>query len=311
VSSADFVVPVRGRRQRIWSALVKTYDELDRHNYLYYAGSLSFFFLLSLFPLMIFLTSLFAYLPIPHLSEQTLAIMGRIVPAEAMGVMRGVTKDVLRTNPKLLSFGIAWAVVGASGAFNALIIFLNIAYDVRDGRPYWKTRLLACGLTLLTGTMVLLMLVVTVHGPEFGNWIARYVEVNSVFALLWPIVRWLLIVGFAVVSVEMIYFFGPNVKLKFRDQIPGALIAVSVWIAASWGLGWYLRQFAHYAQTFGTLGAVIGLMLWFYITALALMLGAEINAELLHAKGRRVREASVENESRQRADARRSFRDAA
>ena len=113
MSSADFVLPVRGRRQRIWSALVKTYDDLDRHNYLYYAGSLSFFFLLSLFPLMIFLTSLFAFLPIPQLSEQTLEIMGRIVPTEAMGVLRGVANDVVRTNPKLLSFGIAWAVVGA------------------------------------------------------------------------------------------------------------------------------------------------------------------------------------------------------
>src|SRR5205085_8860662 len=177
------------------------------------------------------------------LSEQTLEIMGRIVPTEAMGVLRGVANDVVRTNPKLLSFGIAWAVVGASGAFNALITFLNIAYDVTEGRSYWKTRLFACGLTLLTGTMVLLMLLVTVLGPEFGNWIYRHLEVTRVFAHLWPVVRWLLIAGFTIVSVEMIYFFGPNVRLKFRDQIPGATIAVSAWIASSYGLGWYLRQF--------------------------------------------------------------------
>lgn len=235
---------------------------------------------------MIFLASLFAYLPAPNLFEQTLTIMGRIVPSEAMNVMQGIAKDVVKANPKLLSFGIAWAVIGASGAFNALITFLNVAYDVPERRSYWKRRLLACALTLLTGTLIVLMLLVTVLGPEFGNWIARHIELGRFLAKFWPATRWILIVAFTILSVEAVYFFGPNVRQRFQDQIPGALVAVASWIVASWGLGWYLRQFTNYTQVFGTLGAVVGLMLWFYVTALALMLGAEVNAELLHARGR-------------------------
>jgi membrane protein len=285
VSSGEFVTPAPRRTDRVWPALVKTCNDFDRHDYLNYAGALAFFFLLSLFPLLIFLACLFAYLPVPHLFEQTLEIMGKIVPVEAMGMVRSVLKDVLRTSPRLLSFSIVWAVFAASGAFNALISILNIAYDVRESRSYWRRRLIAVGLTLFTGLMVLVVLLVTVLGPGFGNWLARHVEVGRAFAGLWPYLRWILIGALTVLSIEAIYFVGPNVKQRFKDQIPGAAIAVSSWIGASLGFGWYVGHFARYNQTFGTLGAVIGLMMWFYITALALMLGAEINAELMHARG--------------------------
>jgi membrane protein len=285
VERDEWVGLVRRRAAQVWSALVKTYNDFDRHNYLTYAAALAFIFLMSLFPLLIFLASLFAYIPIPNLFGQTLEIMAKIVPADAMGVVRGVLKDVLRTNPKLVSFSIAGAIFAASGGFSTLIGLLNIAYDVPEGRPYWKTRLIAFGLTLLTGLMVVLVLVVTVLGPGFGTWLAGRFAIAGLFAVLWPYLRWLLIAGFTVLSVEAIYFLAPNAKQRFQDQIPGAIVAVSSWIVASWGLGWYVRHVAHYNQTFGALGAVVGLMMWFYVTGLALMLGAEINAELLHSKG--------------------------
>src|SRR5262249_46488615 len=150
-------------------------------------------------------------------------------------------------------------------------------HDVREGRPYWKRRALAFGLTLLTGLMVTIVLVAIALGPGFGNWLAAKIHISSLFPILWPYARWLLIGAFTIFSVETIYFLGPNVKQRFKDQIPGAIIAVLSWITASWGLGWYLSHFANYNKTFGALGAVVGLMLWFYITALALLLGAEMN----------------------------------
>ncbi len=266
----EFVGLVRRRAVQVWSALVKTYNDFDRHNYVTYAAALAFIFLLSLFPLLIFLASLFAYIPLPDLFEQTLEIMAKVVPADGMGVVRGVLKDVLSTNPKLLS--------------------LNIAYDVPEGRPYWKTLLIAFALTLLTGLMVVLVLVVTVLGPGFGNWLAGRFAVGGLFAGLWPYIRWLLIAAFTILSVEAIYFLAPNAKQRFKDQLPGAVIAVFSWVAASWGFGWYVRHVAYYNHTFGALGAVVGLMMWFYLTGLALMLGAEINAELLHSRGLRLPE---------------------
>ena len=281
----ELVGVIRKRAAQVGSALVKTYNDFDRHNYLTYAAALAFIFLMSLFPLLIFLASVFAYIPIPNLFQETLDIMGKIVPADAMGVVRGVLKDVLRTNPKLLSFSIAGAVFAASSGFSSLIGLLNIAYDVPEGRPYWNTRLIAFGLTLLTGLMVVLVLTVTVLGPDFGSWLAGRFAIAHLFVALWPIIRWLLIAGFTVLSVEAIYFLAPNAKQSFRHQMPGAIVAVASWIAASWSLGWYVRHVAHYNLTFGALGAVVGLMMWFYITGLALMLGADINAELLHSRG--------------------------
>jgi membrane protein len=290
VRPREFVGLVRRRAVQVWSALVKTYNDFDRHNYVTYAAALAFIFLLSLFPLLIFLASLFAYIPLPDLFEQTLEIMAKVVPADAMGVVRGVLKDVLRANLKLLSFSIAGAVFVASGGFSSLIGLLNIAYDVSEGRPYWKTQLLAFALTLLSGVMVVLVLVVTVLGPGFGNWLAGRFAVGGLFAGLWPYIRWLLIAGFTILSVEAIYFLAPNAKQSFKDQLPGAVIAVSSWVAASWGFDWYVRHVANYNHTFGALGAVVGLMMWFYLTGLALMLGAEINAELLHSRGLRLPE---------------------
>ena len=287
MSPGEFLGPVRRQAARIWQAIFNTYKDFDRHNYLTYAAALAFFFLMSLFPLLIFLASLLAYISIPNLFDHVLQIMGRIVPADAMGVVRGVLKDVLRTSPKLLSFSIVVSVFTASGGFDSLISILNIASDVPEGRPYWRRRLTAFGITLLTGLMVLLALLATVLGPEFGSWLAERVAVGRLVVILWPYIRWTLIVGFTVLTVETIYFLAPNVQQRFKDQIPGALVAVSTWITASWGLGWYVRHFAHYNYTFGALGAVVGLMAWFYVTALSLMLGAEINAELLHSKGER------------------------
>jgi membrane protein len=284
VSPARFTAP--RTLHRIWSVLRKAYEDFDRNNYLSFAAALSFYFLLSLFPLLIFLSSLFAFIQTPYLFQQTLEIMGRLVPNEAMAVVRGVAKEVVRTNPRLLSFSIGWALFAASGGFNALITTLNIAYEVRETRPYWKKRLIACGLTLLSGGMLLIALIATVLGPEFGRWLAAHVELGTLPAGWWQYIRWTLVTVFTILSVETIYFVAPNVKQRFRDQIPGAVVAVLSWIVASWGLGWYVRQVAHYNLTFGALGAVVGLMMWFYVTALALILGAEINAELLRSRGR-------------------------
>src|SRR5262249_6715086 len=141
---------------------------------------------------------------------------------------------------------------------------------------------------------VAVVLVAITLGPEFGNWLAAKIHVSKLFIVLWPYVRWILIGAFTVLAIETIYFWGPNVRQRFKDQVPGAIVAVVRWILASWGLGWYVSHFANYIQTFGVLGAVVGLMLWFYVTALALLLGAEMNAELAHSKGKRLREREGE-----------------
>jgi len=165
---------------------------------------------------------------------------------------------------------------------------LNVAYDVEENRPFWKTRPLAMGLTFLIGGLLIVALALMLVGPDFGGWLAGKVGLGWVFVAVWPYLRWSIAVAFTVLAVEMIYYLAPNVKQRFMRTLPGALIAVSCWILLSWSLGFYFQHFATLNKTYGTLAAAIALMVWLYWTAFAILLGGEVNADLLHAQGKQV-----------------------
>ena len=162
---------------------------------------------------------------------------------------------------------------------------LNVAYDVREQRPFWKTRPLAIGLTFLIGILLVIALALMLVGPNFGGWLAAKVGLGYAFATLWPYLRWSIAIGFTVLSIELIYFLAPNVRQSFRKTLPGAAIAVGCWIVLSWALGVYFQHFAKLNKTYGTLAAAIALMVWLYWTAFAVILGAEINADLIAQEG--------------------------
>ena len=217
----------------------------------------------------------------PDLFNQTLALMTAVLPPDSMGLVRTVLADVITPNRgTFLSFGILGTLWTSSGAFAAAIEALNMAYEVHDDRPFWKTRSLAFGLALTIGLLVSVALSVIILGPKFGEWLASRLHLSELFVLLWPFLRWTLAVGFAVVAIEVLYFLCPNLKQRFRATLPGAVAAVTCWIVLSDLLGEYFRHFAKFNKTYGTLGAAIALMVWLYWTAFAILVGAEFNAEL-------------------------------
>ena len=271
------------------NAMVGAYKDIQCNHTLAIAAGLSYYFMLSLFPLLIFLAAALAYIPIPDLFNQTLDLMSKFVPPEAMGMVREILKGVM--NPPrngLLSFGVLATLWAATGGFSAMIEALNVAYDVDETRPYWKTRSLAFGLAFVVGGLMLLGLATTLLGPRFGEFLANHHTVGPIFALVWPYIRWAIIVVTILFSVELLYFLAPNVKQKFLGTLPGAVIGVAGWIASSYALGIYISEYAHYNKTYGTLGGAIGLMLWFYVSAAAILVGAEINSEILKAAGKRL-----------------------
>jgi membrane protein len=245
------------------------------------AAALSYYFVLSLFPALIFLSAVVAYLPVPDLFNQALGMMARFIPPDSMGLVRRVLADVITPNRgAFLSFGILGSLWAASGGFSAAIEALNIAYEVTDDRPFWKTRPLALGLAFLTGTLLLVALSVMIVGPRFGEWLASRIHLSNLFVLLWPYIHWSIAIGFAIFAVEALYFLAPNVKQRFLATLPGAILAVGCWIALSYLLGIYFRHFANFNKTYGTLGAAIALMTWLYWTGFAMLVGAELNSEL-------------------------------
>lgn len=265
------------------------YNDLDRKFLISFGAALSFYFLLAIFPLLIFLASALAFVPVPNLFDNALALLGRVMPAEAMGLVERVLSDILtEEHGGLLSLGILGAIWTASLGFHSMFEALNVTYEIPEGRPYWKRRLLAIAMTFGVGVLVAVALTVMILGPQFGNWLAERVGLSPLWATLWPYLRWGVAIGFTVLAVELIYYIGPNARQRFVSQLPGAFFAVLVWILASYGLGWYLRSFADFNATYGTLGAVIGLMMWFFVSATVILLGAEFNQALLKTRGERL-----------------------
>jgi len=268
-------------RAPIKHALAGTYGDVLRNHTLQMAAALSYYFVLSLFPSLIVLSAIVAYLPVANLFDRAMSMMARFLPPDSMGLVGRVLSDVITPNRgTFLSFGILGTLWTASGGFAAAIEALNIAYDVEDDRPFWKTRPLAVGLALLTGALMLVALSVMIVGPRFGEWLAGRVHLSYLFVLLWPYIHWSIAIGFTILAVEALYFLAPNVKQRFLATLPGAILAVGCWLALSYLLGLYFRHFANFNKTYGTLGAGIAMMTWLYWTGFAMLVGAELNSEL-------------------------------
>jgi len=257
------------------------------------AAGLSYYFVLSLFPFLIALAAAVALLPIPNLFDQILGLMARFVPSDSMGVVRAVLRGAISSHRgSFLSVGIALTIWAASGGFAALVEALNVAYDLADKRSFLHRRLLAIGLAFGVGTLMILALTIMVVGPGFGIWLARKAGVGNVFVTVWPYLRWAICVACAVLSIELIYAWGPSTRHSLRSSLPGACIAIVTWLVLSSALGLYLRSFTRLNKTYGTLAAGIALMLWLYWTAFSILVGAEFNANLIQADARGSRAAS-------------------
>jgi membrane protein len=263
------------------SAFSRACHDIDHNHTLQMAAALSYYFVMALFPALIMLSAIVAYLPVPDLFQKAIELMGRYVPSDSMGLVRQVLRDVVTPNRgTLFSVGLLGTFWAASGGFAAAIEALNIAYDVQETRPFWKTRPLAFALTLLVGILLLVALAVIVVGPRFGEWLAIRIHLPGIWIWLWPYLHWTVSTGFTILAVETIYFLAPNVKQRFRATLPGAALSVACWMGLSYLLGIYFRTFANFNKTYGTLGAGVALMVWLYWTGFALLVGAELNAEL-------------------------------
>jgi membrane protein len=270
---------------------------VDEKHIMVFAAALSYYFVLSVFPLLIFVSAVIAYLPVSSLFNQIVGVLASVVPPESIGMVRNILAQVLLSrHGGLLTFGIVFTIWSASSGFAAMIEALNVTYGVPETRRIWTTRALAIGFTFLVGILLVVALGVLIAGPTLGEWLARKVGLSPEFIDIWPYIRWSLATGASVIAVELLYVWAPNVRQKFLRTLPGAVIAVGGWISLSYFLGIYFRHFANYKAMYGTLGAAIAFSVWVYWTNFVILMGATINAKLLQEAG----EASLLMKDRRR-----------
>jgi membrane protein len=258
----------------------KTWRETIEDKVFSRAAELAYYFLLAIFPMLIFLTSLVGFLP--GLQEEIFTALARVVPGEAMRLVSQTIFDVTSNRSRgLLSFGILGALWAASGGVTAIMGTLNDAYDAREERPFWKVRLIAIGLTILLALLIVGGTALIMFGDRFASWLAAHLGLGNVFMVTWAVVDYLLGLTLIFLGLELIYYFAPNVEQDWKLITPGAIFSVISLIIASLLFSLYLRFAPSYSVTYGSLGAVIVLMLWLYLMGAVILIGGEINAEIM------------------------------
>jgi membrane protein len=252
------------------------------------AAALAYYFLFALFPALLFLTALLGLLPIPDLMNRLMDYVSQALPGDAASIIeRTLGEIVAGAGGGLLSIGVLGALWAGSNGMSSIMSALNVAYDVKETRPWWKTRLLAIGLTLGFSVFILSALVLIVFGPKIGETVAGWVGLGAVFTFVWNIVSIPIVMVLVAIGIGLVYYLAPAVEQHWRWVTPGSAVALVLWLAASLALRFYVTNFANYNATYGSIGGVILLMLWLYLSGMALLLGAEVNAEIEHAAARR------------------------
>ena len=245
-----------------------------------YAAALAYQVLFSIFPFIIFLVALLGFIHMPQFFDWLREQAQSFVPGQAMDQVNQIIEQVQQPKSGLLSVGAIMALWAASAAVRALMNSLNVAYEVKESRPAWKLYPLSVIYTIGIAALLILSAVLLLTGPQAIEWVASQVGLQDLFVTLWTWLRWPVSFLLLTLVVAIIYWAAPNVQQKFRFITPGAFIAVVVWILASLGFGYYVSNFADYGAMYGSLGAIVILLLYFYISAAVLLLGAEINAEI-------------------------------
>jgi membrane protein len=260
-----------------------------------FAAALAYHIMLALFPFIIFLLTLLGALGLPEFFDWILRQARTALPPDTYGIVQGVVGEVrAQRRQGLLSFSIVFALWAASAGVRSLMTALNAAYDIEESRPLWQRFPLSVLYTIGLAVLLIVATGVMLLGPRVSQWLAVQVGLAPAVAFVWSILRWPIVVALLLVTVAIVYAIAPNIDQPFRFVTPGSVIAVAVWIVASAGFSYYVDNFANFSATYGGLGGVAILLLYFFVSAAVLLFGAEVNAGILRASAQS-RDASQPN----------------
>lgn len=258
----------------------------SRDSLLTWAAAVAYYFLFSLFPAMLLLAALLHAFQLQNLTSNVIEALGRNLPHGAAQLVAAQMEGLLAHHvPGLLSLDIVLLFISAGQGFSGLMAALNAAYKVREGRTFFHQMWLQFALTISAGLLMVLALAVIILGQHTLTILAGPVHLGHLLVVVWPAIRWTLVVVFMAIALWLLYRFTPNVARQGAGLVPAVATAIVIWLIASILLASYINNFGNYSAVYGSLGAMIGLMLWFYVIALAILFGAEVHAQWLRAHG--------------------------
>jgi membrane protein len=253
-------------------------------NCLAMAAQLAYYFFFALFPALLVLISIASFFPVDTLIDDTFRLLGGLAPPEVLTIITDQLKKISEGEQGgLLTIGMFLALWSSSAAMTAIIDTLNRAYDIDEGRQWWKVRLIAVGLTMAVALFILVSAALVIAGPTMAEWLSVRFGYGPIFEWTWKIFQWPLVFLLASAGMAMIYYFAPDAEQDWVWLTPGAILATTLWLLATLGFKYYVTNLGTYTETYGAIGSVMVLMLWFYISGLVILIGAEMNAEIEHA----------------------------
>ena len=267
-----------------WTELLKkTLQETSADDVLGLAAQLAYYFLLALVPAIVCVAAFISFFPSTVLQDAISSLSG-VAPSTLIEVIEEQMQNVTGgENGGVFTIGLLMALWSSSAALVGICDAMNRAYDIEEGRPWWKVRLTAIALTLGLALFVVASFVLVMVGPTMADALAARLGLGPAFAFAWKVLQWPVVFALIAVAIAALNYFGPDAEQDWAWITPGAVLATVLWLIASLGFKMYVTRFADYNETYGSLGGVVMLMLWFYISAVAILVGAEMNAEIEHA----------------------------
>ena len=262
----------------------RTFKECMDDDCLGLAAQLSYYFFLSVFPAMLFLLATASFFPLDNLTDDVARVLGPFVSAEVLQLIQEQMQRLASAESGgLLTVGVLGALWSSSAAIVSIVSALNRAYDLTETRPWWKVRLVAITLTFGVALFILIAFTIVLSGPIVASYLGEATGLGAAFELAWRILQWPLAFSLVAFAIGLLYYFGPDADQDWVWISPGAIAATILWLVVSLAFKVYVANFTDYNASYGAIGGVILLMLWFYLSSLVILAGAELNSEIDHA----------------------------
>jgi membrane protein len=268
-----------------WPALLKrVYDETLADDVFNLAAQQAYYFFFALFPALLALLSLASFFPIENLQAQIQSMLRSVAPGDVVQIISDQIDQIAKSNAGgILTIAFFFTLWSSSAAVVSMCSTLNAAYDITEGRPWWKVRLIAIGLTIGLALFILISITLVVAGPTLAENVAEMAHLGAAFTWTWNILQWPVVFALVVTAIALVYYFAPDAEQDWIWITPGSILATVLWLIISLAFKVYVTNFASYNETYGAIGGVMVLLLWFYVSGIALLVGAELNAEIEHA----------------------------